>query len=854
MKTLLLIDGNSILNRAFYGIRPLTNSAGLNTNAIYGMMNIILHHIDERKPEYVAVAFDRKAPTFRHKHYDGYKANRKGMPPELAEQLPYAKRAMSGLGFKVLETDGYEADDILGTCAFMPDGDTQVYVLTGDRDSLQLIRDNVTVLLASTGETKVFDRAAFNEKYGVTPEQFVDVKALMGDSSDNIPGVAGIGEKTALKLISDYSSLDGLYGHLNDGAVKGATLTKLENGKDSAYLSQFLARIKTDVPLGIGMSDLERLPVDRHEMMPLLTELELSSMIKRLGLDKEIANASETAETSETAEDVPVTAADTDSYCACDGTRLTAEELNGLGISYCSMTYGEEGIRVWDGKNEYCVCGDISELRQFLSDPERTVIVQDLKRLCLDVGQIGCKVFDVSLAAYVTDTSEGKYDIERLALKYLSAVLPESRSEARVLYDLAYELNERLKESGQSQLYYGIEEPLAPILAEMERHGFKVDIEGLKKYSDELGESCDQLAEAIYFEAGREFNINSPKQLGQVLYEELGLPAPKKTKTGFSTNAETLEKLRPYHSIIDRILEYRQVAKLRSTYGEGLLKVADENGVIHSSFNQTVTATGRLSSSEPNLQNIPIRTALGRQLRKFFIPKKKDYVLIDADYSQIELRLLAAISGDMNMVNAFLSGEDIHTVTASQVFGVPISAVTPELRKRAKAVNFGIVYGIGGFSLGADIGVSKYEADRYIKSYYERYPQVEEYLNAAIESARADGYVTTVFGRRRYIPELSSPKKSLQAFGARVAMNSPIQGAAADIIKIAMIKVDRALKESGIDASLILQVHDELILESHKDCAEEAKEILKREMENAVSLAVPMVAETGIGHNWLECK
>ena len=841
MKTLLLIDGNSILNRAFYGIRPLTNSAGLHTHAVYGMMNIILHHLDERKPDHVAVAFDRKAPTFRHTSYEGYKAHRKGMPPELAEQLPYAKRAMSALGLKILEKDGFEADDILGTCAFMADNDTNVYILTGDRDSLQLIRDNITVLLASTGETKVFDRNAFNEKYGVTPEQFVDVKALMGDSSDNIPGVAGIGEKTALKLIADNYDLDGLYEHLYDGIIKGAALSKLESGKESAYLSQFLAKIKTDVPLGITINDLIRNDVVRSEMKPLLTELELSSMIKRLGLDKE---------SDEVSSEIKAEGPD----CCCECKEIAYNELSSLNIGYCSVYYDENSVRIYDGKTEYVINGSIKNIPEFFTDPERTAVVYDLKKLCLDVGEVSCKVFDISLAAYVLDTTEGGYSIERLALKYLSTVLNDDSSRAKALYELAYELNQKLKESSQSQLYYGIEEPLAPLLAEMERHGFKIDVEGLKKYSEELSQSCDELAQTIYFEAGREFNINSPKQLGQVLFEELKLPAPKKTKTGFSTNAETLEKLRPYHAIIDRILEYRQVSKLKSTYGEGLLKVADENGIIHSSFNQTVTATGRLSSSEPNLQNIPIRTPLGRKLRKFFIPSSENYILIDADYSQIELRLLAAISGDTNMVNAFLSGEDIHTVTASQVFGVPIEAVTPELRKRAKAVNFGIVYGIGGFSLGADIGVSKYEADNYIKSYYDKYPLVKEYLDAVIEEAKRDGYVTTVFGRRRYIPELSSPKKSLQAFGARVAMNSPIQGAAADIIKIAMIKVNSALKESGIDARLILQVHDELILEAHRDHAEEAKVILKREMENAVSLAVPMIAETGSGENWLDCK
>lgn len=837
MKTLLLIDGNSILNRAFYGIRPLTNGAGLHTHAVYGMMNIILHHIEERKPDYCAVAFDRKAPTFRHLQYDGYKANRKGMPEELAEQLPYAKKCMAALGMRVLETDGFEADDILGTCAFLPDSNVQVYILTGDRDSLQLIRDNVTVLLASNNETKIFDRAAFKEKYGLEPEQFVCVKALMGDSSDNIPGVPGIGEKTALKLISDYGCLDGLYEHLHDGDIKGAALTKLENGKESAYMSHFLATIKTDVPLGITLDDLIKTDVIKCEMKPLLTELELSSMIKRLGLDKDGGDD---------------LADECQGYDEDDIRTVNVDEILSSDVKYCAVSFND-GVNVYDGNTTYTVDG-ADGIKDFFYDKDRTVIVFDSKKLCLDYGRVECKVFDVSLAAYVIDSGEGVYKTERLALKYLGKVLPERYNEAKVLYELAYELNEKLKESSQSQLYYNIEEPLAPVLADMERHGFKIDKEGLIAYSEELGRRCNEYAEAIYFEAGREFNINSPKQLGAVLFDELKLPAPKKTKTGYSTNAETLEKLRPYHTIIDRILEYRQVAKLKSTYGDGLLKVADENGLIHSSFNQTVTATGRLSSSEPNLQNIPIRTALGRELRRFFIPKNDDYLLIDADYSQIELRLLAAISGDINMINAFKNGEDIHTVTASQVFGVPAAAVTSEQRKRAKAVNFGIVYGISGFSLGADIGVSKYEADRYIKSYYAQYPQVEEYLNTVVEDAKRDGYVTTVFGRKRYIPELSSSKKALQAFGARVAMNSPIQGAAADIIKIAMIKVDAALRESGIDARLILQVHDELIIEAHKDCAEKAREILKNEMESAVDLVVPMVAEVGVGHNWLECK
>ena len=845
MKTLLLIDGNSILNRAFYGIRPLTNAAGLYTHAVYGMMNIVLHHLSERKPDYAAVAFDRKAPTFRHKRYDGYKATRKGMPEELAVQLPYAKEAMAGLGLTVLETDGFEADDILGTCAFLGDEDTAVYVLTGDRDALQLVRDRVTVLLASTGETHVFDRTAFGAKYGVKPEQFVDVKALMGDSSDNIPGVPGIGEKTALKLIAEYGSLDGLYAHLTDGGIKGAALTKLTDGKDSAYLSQFLATIKTDVPLGLSFDDLRYEGLRSRKLKSLLTELELTSMIKRLGLDTEETTAlAAEQETDTTVESVSEIA-------------LSPAELCRRPISYAAVVLKEDALLLYDGTACYRVpFAEPDEVVPFLTEPARTLVVADLKKFCLVFGRPACKIFDVTLAAYVNDPSEGGYALDRLAVRYLGRVLSEGACEPKALYELAYVLNEKLKESEQTALYYQIEEPLSAVLADMEREGFQIDREGLSTFNDELTGMCREFAEAIYFEAGHEFNLNSPKQLGEVLFDELKLPAgKKKTKTGqYVTDAETLEKLRPYSPIVDRILEYRQVAKLKSTYGDGLLKVADENGRIHSSFNQTVTATGRLSSSEPNLQNIPIRTELGRKMRRFFVPKNENYLLVDADYSQIELRLLAAIAGDQRMIQAFAEGEDIHTVTASQVFGVPLEGVTPELRKRAKAVNFGIVYGISGFSLGEDLGVPRYEAERYIQSYLAKYPQVSAYLNEIVEIAKRDGFVTTIFGRRRYIPELSSPKKTVQAFGKRVAMNSPIQGAAADIIKIAMIRVDEALRNSGMDAKLILQVHDELILEAHRSCAERAAVLLKNEMENAVSLAVPLSVEVGIGKNWYECK
>lgn len=838
MKTLLLIDGNSILNRAFYGIRPLTNGAGLYTHAVYGMMNIILHHLEERKPDYAAVAFDRKAPTFRHLHYDGYKATRKGMPEELAVQLPYAQKAMEGLGLTILETDGFEADDILGTCSTLGDGDTEVFVLTGDRDAFQLIRDDVKVLLASTGETHVFDRAAFGEKYGVTPEQFVDVKALMGDTSDNIPGVPGIGEKTALKYIAEYGSLDGLYEHLNDGAIKGAALTKLTEGKESAYLSQFLAAIKCDVPLGVTLESLSYGGIQREALKPLLTELELTSMIKRLGLDKEEAAAPS---------DCP------SPFLPCgEPVRRPLSEVCEGAYPYAAVSFGDGELRLWDGKESAVLSyGDEAEVKAFLAH-NRTLVVADAKALYLAYGRCAAKVFDVTLAAYVCDPSDNTYTLPRLAVKYLGQVLPDGYDEAKALYELAYALNEKLKETEQSALYYQIEEPLSAVLADMERRGFMVDREGLAAFSDELGQMCHDYAEAIYFEAGHEFNINSPKQLGDVLFEELMLPTQKKTKTGYSTNAEVLEKLRKYHPIVEDILEYRQVTKLKSTYVDGLLKVADENGRVHTTFKQTGTATGRLSSAEPNLQNIPIRTELGREMRKFFIPSDESKVLIDADYSQIELRLLAHIAGDSAMQNAFRSRKDIHTDTASRVFGVDPEHVTIDLRKKAKAVNFGILYGMGEFSLAEDLHISRAEAKAYIDNYLSSYPNIARYLEEIIATAYRDGYVTTMAGRRRMIPELAESNKMRKKFGERVAMNSPIQGTAADIIKLAMIRVHKRLQGSGLDARMILQVHDELILEADRACADAAEALLKEEMEHVLELSVPLDVEANTGENWFE--
>ena len=840
MKKLLVVDGNSILNRAFYGIRLLTNKEGIYTNAIYGMINIVSKQLEALAPDYCAIAFDVKAPTFRHEMYSDYKAGRHATPPELLAQLPYAKQAMTVMGAKVLELAGYEADDILGTLSAMGDREgIQSYVLTGDRDSLQLISDRTTVLLATNTDTVTFDRAAFREKYGVEPEQFVDVKSLMGDSSDNIPGVAGVGEKTALKLISEFGSLEGLYQALPAPSLTAGVNKKLESGRDSAFMSQRLARIFREVPIIESLEQVTYDGIDRGAAYELFERLEFSVFIKRFSLEK--GEASSTEEAEEILPTVTLSTAD------------LREAI--LQIPAVSVAVDGESLIFFDGERRLLTEDSAFEL---LTDAEVTghLVCYDAKSLYKALAEKGMEAtpifHDVMLGAYVLDPSESSFEFERLCYKYIGHGA-ESTDVAAILR-LFREIEKKIAENGQEELLYRIEMPLAGVLARMERLGFKVDVEGLARYGKQLEELEDQYKERIYYHAGCEFNVNSPKQLGEILFERLMLPGGKKTKTGYSTNAEILEKLKPYHPIVEDILDYRQVAKLRSTYTDGLVKGADGEGRIHTTFKQTGTATGRLSSTEPNLQNIPIRTELGRELRRFFVPADRDHVLLDADYSQIELRLLADIAGDAHMREAFVKGEDIHTSTAAKVFGVDADSVTPELRKRAKAVNFGIVYGIGDFSLAGDLGISRAQARTYIDSYLASYPAVDAYLNDIKQSAYEQGYVTTAFGRRRYIPELAGRNKMLRAFGERVAMNSPIQGTAADIIKIAMIRVEERLRKSGLDAKLILQVHDELLVESHRDCADEALSILREEMENAVVLSVPLDVEVGVGETWYECK
>ncbi|MEE0970438.1 MAG: DNA polymerase I [Clostridia bacterium] len=843
MKKLLAIDGNSILNRAYYGVRILTNAEGMPTNALFGLVNIISKQLDAFSPDYTAVAFDLKAPTFRHKMYDSYKAGRKPMPEELAVQLPYAKDVCRAMGLTVLEKEGFEADDILGTLAKMAydDNNTEAYILTGDKDSLQLITEDgrVNVLLCGNSDTVKMDEAKFKEKYGVSSTVFVDVKALMGDSSDNIPGVPGIGEKTALKLISECGSLDGVYEKLDNSNYTPSLKKKLTDGKESAYLSLDLSRINCSVPLNIGLEELKNNGFNKPELSKLFTKFGFSSFMKRFALDTVSDEAGSVSE--------------------CEIITAGVDFTEKIAGDTVSVSIVDDRVAVFDGEKIIIADVDISDTTALFTDGKFKVIAYDAKTLYKELSNHGVyfrdAYYDIMLASYVLNPSSG-FELSQLALEYLGAGTVPDKYRPQMIFEIYKKLSDRIAGTENAEnLLLDIEMPLASVLCDMELKGFRTDTAGLREYGKNLDSLAMQLAERIYFSAGEEFNINSPVKLGEILFEKLGLPAQKKTKTGgYSTGAEILEKLRSYHPIIDDILEYRKVTKLKSTYVEGLIKVADSSGRIHSCFNQTGTATGRLSSSEPNLQNIPIRTELGREMRKFFVPASDDYILIDADYSQIELRVLASISGDTEMTNAFLSGKDIHTSTASTIFSVPSEAVNLEMRKRAKAINFGIVYGMGEFSLAGDLGISIKEAKQYIESYLSSYPKICEYLEGVVREAYDKGYVTTLFGRRRYIPELAGQNKNLKHFGERVAKNSPIQGTAADIIKIAMINTWKALKESGIDASLILQVHDELILEAHKDCADEAARILEECMENAVNLSVPMLAKASIGKTWFDCK
>ena len=841
MKKILVIDGNSIINRAYYGIRILTTKSGKFTNAIYGMVNMITRQLDAVKPDYCAVAFDIKHPTFRHEMYDGYKAGRHPTPPELLSQFPDAKECLKLMGIKVLELPGWEADDIQGTIAKMAHDvkDTESYVLSGDRDLLQLIDDKVTVLLATNNDTVTMRRDEFVEKYGVEPHLFVDMKALMGDSSDNIPGVAGVGEKTAQGLIQNFGTLEGIYENIEDKRITKGVREKLQRDEKNAYLSRDLARIDTHAPVGVSLEDIEYKGFDKGGLYKKFSELELNSFITKFKLEPEAEELFSDDQLTE----IP--------------TFLEAkrEDIASLTAERISVELKDEEVYISaDGKN-FVFKGELNEIACLFEGKE--LICYDGKALwhALDKTGADCKkiaFLDLMLYEYVLNPGSGNAGIISLLSMFVGKTVPKDVSAVSFIDELEKKLHEKIEENGLAKVLFEIELPLIGVIAEIEKNGFKINPTAILEFGDALGELAESLAGRIYMQAGEIFNINSPKQLGAVLYEKMGLNGSKKKgKTGYSTDAQTLEEMRGESPIIDDILEYRHVTKLKSTYTTALTAAADENGRLHTDFKQALTATGRLSSAEPNLQNIPIRTKLGREMRRFFIAEE-GYTLVDADYSQIELRLLAHVSDDYTMREAFLSGEDIHRKTAAAVFGIPEEYVNDEMRKRAKAVNFGIVYGISGFSLSKDIGTTVSEATKYIKNYLMNYPSIDNYLEEVVKNAEKDGYTTTITGRKRYIPELKSSKAPLRAFGKRVAMNAPIQGSAADIMKMAMIDVDKALKDSGLDARIVMQVHDELIIEVKDSEVEACKSILKRAMENAVSLSIPLTVDVSSGKNWLE--
>ena len=854
----LVIDGNSLVNRAFYGIKLLTAKDGHFTNALFGFMNMLLSLTEQTSPEAVAVAFDLKAPTFRHKLYGDYKAGRKPMPPELYEQMEPLKELLTAYGCHIVTCEGYEADDILGTlAAHTPQTDT-CYIATGDRDALQLIRPNVNVLLITTkmGQTQTvrYDEQKLMEEYGLTPREMIELKALQGDNSDKIPGVPGVGPKTAGELIRAYHTIDALYEALPQADVTNGVRAKLEAGKDSAYLSRTLGEICLTAPIPSDIGSYIKKPVDAPALTAALARHEMFKLIARLKLDAPAAAAPAKAAVEDFT--VPV---------------LPGESLDLTGVNRLFIETDAKGRRCVSagGKLYFFAEPGLTALAPALADENISLIVTDAKRLFAEAAEADLAVpnvaFDIRLAAYILNPNGANVTVNDLALglhipvpSLTCAEEPDgdaltALSAAAVLEPLYNRMQAQLAENEQTALLTDMELPLARVLAEMEQSGMAVNSEQIKSYAVVLADRITELENEIYTLAGQQFNINSPKQLGVVLFEDLKLPGKKKTKTGYSTNADVLEGLAADYPIVEKILEYRAYAKLKSTYCDGLLKAVAADGRIHSTFNQTETRTGRLSSTEPNLQNIPVRTAPGREFRKFFTAGPGN-VLVDADYSQIELRVLAALANDPAMIAAFNSGVDIHTVTAAKVFGVPEASVTPELRSKAKAVNFGIVYGIGAFSLAKDIHSTRAEAEQFINAYLTLYSSIDKYMKNAIVTAREKGYAETLFHRRRYLPELTASNGMLRAFGERVARNMPIQGTAADIIKIAMVRVSDRLKRELPQGKLIMQVHDELILEVPESLADKAGALLKEEMEQAVSLSVKLSVDVGVGKTWYEAK
>lgn len=883
---LLILDGNSLMNRAFYALPPLTNSEGLHTNAVYGFITMLLKMKEEISPNYIVSTFDRSAPTFRHSEYKEYKAGRKKMPEELAEQFPVVKELLELLSINIFEIDGFEADDLIGTLStFAENKDIEVYIVTGDRDALQLASDNIKVIITKKGitEKEIYDGKRMIEEYGVTPSQFIDVKGLMGDSSDNIPGVPGIGEKTAFKLIKEYGSIENVLSNIDN--ISGKKIKEnLQQYSEQAIFSKKLATIMKDVPIDIDLDSIKsKENYNAEGLRKLFMRLQFKTLVDKIpGIEKGSENIDIESEKSDEEQEVIFESID-----KIDRFKDVAEQIltvcknknellymtfKIIDASVYSKSYIEK-IFVNLKENNYVIeikqLMDVNEeqginlLKSILEDKNIQKVSHDVKIPHTILRKMGISFegikLDTKIAAYLIDSSKGEYELEDIIGNYLlirptGDELTKQVKHTTLLSKIFESLEASIKEANMDELLYRVEQPLTEVLAYMEYEGFKVDTEKLTELGEKFKFEISTIQKEIYDLAEEEFNINSPKQLGKILFEKLDLPVIKKTKTGYSTNAEVLDELSDKHPIIEKITYYRQLTKLYSTYIEGLKAVVDEDGKIHSSFNQTVTTTGRLSSTEPNLQNIPIKYEMGREIRKVFVPENDNCVILSADYSQIELRVLAHIANDENLIDAFVNHSDIHTKTASEVFRVPIDEVTPLQRSNAKAVNFGIVYGIGDFSLAKDLKISRKEAKNYIDTYFERYPGVKKYLDDAIEQAKESLYVTTVMNRRRFIPEIKASNKMVRSFGERLAMNTPIQGSAADIIKLAMVNVYDELRKRNLNSKLILQVHDELILNVDKEELEEVKAIVKKEMEEVLDLRVPLEVDINIGRNWYEAK
>lgn len=865
MKKMLLIDGNSLLHRAFHALPPLRTSKGVPTNAVYGFLNMLLRILQEEQPDYVAVAFDKKGPTFRHEEFVEYKSTRPPTPEELIGQFDLLKEILKAMNITFFEIDGYEADDIIGTISKKGEKEgISSIIVTGDKDELQLISRNIKVLVTRKGisDIEAYDLEKINSKYGISPEAITDLKGLMGDKSDNIPGIPGIGEKTAAKLLQEFGSLENVLENFDK--LKGKLKENIQKYADQAKDSKYLATIVTNVPLEFDFDDIKYREPDYDKLMNLLRELEFYSLIDRLSKNikdnknvKETENAADMnfAENNSSLEDViKLAAIEKRLSILVDAKKKNLKSYKIDGLYICA-------------KDEYAfVSGKLLEksdvrktLKQLLEDPAVYKITHDSKFIRNALRQLDidfkCQ-FDTMLAAYLLESSRPRYDVPLLVTEYLGAAMPDTASfTEQIIHMFALKdvMDGKIKEYDMSKLLYEIEIPLSVVLSDMEHAGIKVDLGKLQELSAKFGEKLDLLTKEIYELAGTEFNINSPKQLGEILFEKLLLPVIKKTKTGYSTDAEVLEKLRPLHPIIDKILDYRFVMKMKSTYADGLAALVDkETSRIYTSFNQTVTTTGRISSTEPNLQNIPVKTEEGKHIRGVFTADGPGHLLLSGDYSQIELRVLAHMSEDPGLIDSFLKGEDIHTRTASEVFGVPLEEVTPSLRNKAKAVNFGIIYGISDYGLAQNLGISNQEAKEYIDAYFKRYPKVKDFIRETIASARIQGYVTTLLNRRRYIPDINSKNYHLRSFAERTAVNTPIQGSAADIIKIAMVNVYKALKENGLGAKILLQVHDELILDSRQEELSKVKDILKDCMEHAFSLKVPLTVDIHQGYTWEE--